>query len=235
MTEATRSGWLSARSRLIAPPSEWPTRCALAMPMAAMKSHTAAVSAPTSPVADLLGRAAMAGQVDGVGRVRLGQGRLVEQPVVQVAAEAVDEEDRRAARHRRASGSAGGGRRPRRTRARAPLCGRLGRRGGEARLELGDEGLDRRRPAIEASATTARSAPTGTVSPSPTSRRRSGPATGLSKALAIFEVSMSAISWPLVTSCPSATCHAASMPSCIARPHLGMTMGWISAISDPSP
>ena len=38
----------------------------------------------------------MARQVDGDGLAALGQRGLVEQPVVQVAAEAVDEQDRRA-------------------------------------------------------------------------------------------------------------------------------------------
>ena len=110
----------------------------------------------------------------------------------------------------------------------------LGRGRGEARLELGDEGVD----------LGVRDRGVGDDGQQRSHRHRlalahqpppQGPATGLSKTLAIFEVSMSAISWPLATSCPPRTCHAASMPSCIARPHLGMTMGWISAISAPSP
>ena len=45
--------------------------------------------------AHVLARAAVAGQVEGVDRVGLGQIRLVEQPGVEVAAEAVDQDDRR--------------------------------------------------------------------------------------------------------------------------------------------
>ena len=76
-----------------------------------------------------------------------------------------------------------------------------------------------------ASETTPSSAPTGTVSPSPTTLRRSTPATGLSKTLAIFEVSMSMISWPSAMVAPSSTAQRASMPSSMARPHFGMVIG----------
>src|SRR5688572_16383658 len=78
------------------------------------------------------------------------------------------------------------------------------------------------------SATTASSAPTGTVSPSPTTLRRSTPATGLSKTLAILVVSISMISWPAAISAPSSTAQRASTPSSMARPHFGMVIGWMA-------
>jgi hypothetical protein len=52
---------------------------------------------------------------------------------------------------------------------------------------------------------------------------------------------MSMISWPLETTAPGSTCQAATMPSCIAKPHLGMTMAWIrvaahsAALAIPAP
>src|SRR5262245_6493131 len=56
------------------------------------------------------------------------------------------------------------------------------------------------------------------------------PSTGLSKTLAIFEVSISMISWPSDSLSPSAADHLASVPCCMASPHLGMTMGWMSGM-----
>jgi hypothetical protein len=41
---------------------------------------------------------------------------------------------------------------------------------------------------------------------------------------------MSTISWPFLTSSPSATCHFATMPSCMARPHFGITIIWMSSL-----
>ena len=80
------------------------------------------------------------------------------------------------------------------------------------------------------SAATPRSAPTGTVSPSATTLRRSVPATGLSKALAILDVSMSMISSPTPMAAPSSTAQRASMPSSMASPHLGMVIAWIAGM-----
>ena len=85
----------------------------------------------------------------------------------------------------------------------------------------------------EASATTPSNAPTGTVSPSPTTIRRSGPATGLSNTFAILDVSMSRISSPALISVPASTNHLATIPSCIASPHLGMTIGLIASLMAP--
>ena len=78
--------------------------------------------------------------------------------------------------------------------------------------------------ATSAPATTASRAPTGTVSPSFTTRRRRTPAAGLSKTFVILVVSISTISSPAATSAPSSTCQAATMPSSMASPHLGMVI-----------
>ena len=82
----------------------------------------------------------------------------------------------------------------------------------------------------DSGATTPRRAPTGTVSPSCTTQRRKRPPAGLSKTLVILVVSISRISWPAVTASPSPLSQATTLPSSMAKPHLGMVIAWISAL-----
>src|SRR5208283_1491534 len=82
------------------------------------------------------------------------------------------------------------------------------------------------------SATTAISAPTGRSVCSSATWRRSVPLTGLSYALVILVVSISAISSPTEISAPSGLAQDATLPSVIARPNFGMVIATISAMSD---
>src|SRR5690606_19304688 len=62
-------------------------------------------------------------------------------------------------------------------------------------------------------------------------RRRNRPPSAASTTLAILSVSTSMISSPGLIVSPSETCQAESLPSFIERPHFGIRIGVISAMS----
>ena len=175
-------------------------------------SPTAAVMAREIAGADILARAAMAGQVDGVGgrssaRASWLNSQLLRSPPkpwmstigAPLAAAELEVADAAAAGISTISGSGFF------SLALAASCAlkRLVNSATKASISpsptlgVGDH---------------ASSAPTGSVSPSATTFRRSTPATGLSKTLAIFEVSMSMISWPLAIVAPSSTARRRACP-----------------------
>ena len=80
---------------------------------------------------------------------------------------------------------------------------------------------------VDASATTATSAPTAAVSPSGTTILRTMPLTGDSTALVVLVDSTSMTSWPRSIRSPTATSHSASSPSVMVIPHLGMVIASI--------
>ena len=83
----------------------------------------------------------------------------------------------------------------------------------------------------EESATSAKTAPTGRVSPTRAIILRSVPAKGASRTLTILLVSISQISCPLAKRSPSWMAHRASTPSSIERPHFGISSVLISLIA----
>ena len=108
-----------------------------------MKSTTAPASAPTCDLAgaEILARAAVAGQIEGIGGPAGGERFLIELPVVEIAAKAVDEHDRHALAlaERQVADPPAAGVEVSRLRRCGPGFGGMG---GELLLELGDEGIE---------------------------------------------------------------------------------------------
>ena len=143
VTEATRSLWLRARSKSDRAAERMADQMRLGDALRVHEiDHRARERADMDVAgAELLARAAVAGQIDRIGGTGGGERFLIELPVVEVAAEAVDEHDRHAlalAQRQVADPPA------------ARLDGlRLGRRGagfrgvgGELLLKLGDERVE---------------------------------------------------------------------------------------------
>ena len=194
VSAATRSGDFAAISVATAPPSEWPTRCAEAIPFASMKSVTACREVARRAVADApsTSRRGRAGRSHRPGGRPRASAWLNIQPTC-----------------RRRSRGSGGSACLRRARPSGSGCARppasiVSGVGPPAEPFSGGLKFARNSPTKSStsasgtpgSETTPSSAPTGTVSPSATTFLRSTPATGLSKTLAILVVSMSMISWP---------------------------------------
>src|SRR6478752_6327608 len=82
-----------------------------------------------------------------------------------------------------------------------------------------------------ASASRAMVPPTGTSTMVSTTSARTVPVQVDSRAPAILSVSISQMSWPSVSSSPSATNQSVTLPDSMDRPHLGMVIRWMRSVT----